>query len=151
MDIASTEYLKNLRPFGYTVDPHTHEQSFPQIFDGAAAYALPSKCHPTFVETFGIVITEAMLTNCGPVITCRTGGIPEAAGSHCFYADVNSAPSLAVCLEDAVLNISAADKAAMLEGARQHALQFDRKNIWQKLEAKVVAARNAKAKAKVID
>ena len=40
----------------------------------------------TAVETFGIVITEAMLTKCGPVITCRTGGIPEAAGEHCIYA-----------------------------------------------------------------
>ena len=37
------------------------------IFDAAACYVLPSKFHPTFVETFGIVITEAMLTNCGPV------------------------------------------------------------------------------------
>jgi len=91
-----------------------------------------------------------MLTNCGPVITCRTGGIPEAAGEHCFYADVNSASSLTVCLEDAVLNQTADAKANMLKGARQHALQFGRESVWQKLETKVVAARDAKVEAKLV-
>lgn len=117
------------------------------IFDAAACYVLPSKFHPTFVETFGIVITEAMLTNCGPVITCKTGGIPEAAGKHCFYADVDSSASLRTNLEKAVLGMSDEACAEMTRGAREHSMQFSRDNVWALLESKVEAAREAKTMA----
>ena len=125
------------------------------IFDGAASYILPSKFHPTFVETFGIVITEAMLTHCGPVITCRTGGIPEAAGEDCVYADVDNSDttgahqacleaSLKDCLNKVVLEMTDDEKEAMTTAARQYSMQFGRDSVWGKLEAKVIVAREQK-------
>ena len=47
---------------------------------GCAAFVLPSKPRPEFVETFGIALVEKMLAGGGPVITTDTGGIGEAVG-----------------------------------------------------------------------
>ena len=41
----------------------------PLLMAGCAAYALPSKPEPEFVETFGIALVEKMLAGGGPVIT----------------------------------------------------------------------------------
>jgi glycogen(starch) synthase len=125
------------------------------IFDGAASYVLPSKFHPTFVETFGIVITEAMLTHCGPVITCRTGGIPEAAGEDCIYAEVDNSDetgahqpcleaSLKECLNKVVLEMSAEEKEQMTAKAREYSMQFGREHVFALLESKATVAREQK-------
>ncbi len=50
------------------------------LMAGCAAFALPSKPRPEFVETFGIALVEKMLSGGGPVITTDTGGIGEAVG-----------------------------------------------------------------------
>ena len=50
------------------------------LMAGSAAYVLPSKPRPEFVETFGIALVEKMLAGGGPVITTDTGGIGEAVG-----------------------------------------------------------------------
>ena len=52
----------------------------PLLMRGCAAYALPTKPEPDFVETFGIALTEKMLAGGGPVITTTTGGTGEAVG-----------------------------------------------------------------------
>ena len=41
----------------------------PLLMRGCAAYALPTRPEPDFVETFGIALTEKMLAGGGPVIT----------------------------------------------------------------------------------
>jgi len=131
------------------------------IFDGAASYVLPSKFHPTFVETFGIVITEAMLTRCGPVITCPTGGIPEAAGKNCVYAEVDQSEdtgayqyilqdSLRDCLNHVVLEMTDAEKQQISARARTYSMQFDRESVWAKLRAEAEAARALKDAANYI-
>ena len=129
------------------------------IFNGAASYILPSKFHPTFVETFGIVITEAMLTRCGPVITCQTGGIPEAAGKDCVYAEVDQSEdtgayqhilqeSLRDSLNYVVLEMTEAEKEEMTAKARAYSMQFGRESVWAKLKAKAEEARCIKDAAK---
>jgi glycogen(starch) synthase len=123
------------------------------IFNGAASYILPSKFHPTFVETFGIVITEAMLTHCGPVITCRTGGIPEAAGDDCVYADVDSSDqtgahqkcledSLRRCLDKVVLEMTDEEREEMTSKARRYSMQFGRDHVFSLLESKATLVRD---------
>ena len=113
------------------------------------------------METFGIVITEAMLTECGPVITCRTGGIPEAAGDDaqhptCVYAEVDNTDttgahqdcleeSLKLCLNRVVLEMTAEEKETMTSEARKYSMQFGREQVFGLLEAKATVAREAKS------
>ena len=52
----------------------------PLLMRGCAAYALPTKPEPDFVETFGIALAEKMLAGGGPIITTLTGGTGEAVG-----------------------------------------------------------------------
>jgi glycosyltransferase involved in cell wall biosynthesis len=48
------------------------DEEKPLLMNGCAAYALPTKPEPDFVETFGIALTEKMLAGGGPVITTAT-------------------------------------------------------------------------------
>ena len=66
------------------------------------AWCLPSKPRPEFTETFGIAVAEKMLAGgLGPVITTRTGGIPEASGGHCLEHEAGNADDLCGCLDRA--------------------------------------------------
>ena len=62
---------------------------------GSAAYVLPSKPRPEFVETFGIALVEKMLAGGGPVITTDTGGIGEAVGDCALIVPVESPAAIA--------------------------------------------------------
>ena len=69
------------------------------LMAGCSAFALPSKPRPEFVETFGIALVEKMLAGGGPVITCRTGGIPEAVGPHALLVPHGSPQGIAEALD----------------------------------------------------
>lgn len=97
----------------------------PHLMAGCAAYALPSKPLPEFVETFGIALVEKMLAGGGPVITTATGGIGEAVGDHAVIVPVDSPTAVAAAL-DQVLVMSAEERHHAEQRARLHALQFDR-------------------------
>ena len=58
------------------------------LMAGCAAFVLPSKPRPEFVETFGIALVEKMLAGGGPVITTDTGGIGEAVGDTAMIVPV---------------------------------------------------------------
>ena len=60
----------------------------PYLMAGCAAFVLPSKPRPEFVETFGIALVEKMLAGGGPVITTDTGGIGEAVGDTALIVPV---------------------------------------------------------------
>ena len=62
----------------------------PHLMAGCAAFVLPSKPRPEFVETFGIALVEKMLAGGGPVITTDTGGIGEAVGDTALIVPVDS-------------------------------------------------------------
>jgi glycosyltransferase involved in cell wall biosynthesis len=95
------------------------------LMAGSAAYVLPSKPRPEFVETFGIALVEKMLAGGGPVITTDTGGIGEAVGDCALIVPVESPWAIAESL-DRVLAMSADERADWENRARLHALQFDR-------------------------
>ncbi len=114
----------------------------PYLMAGCAAYVLPSKPRPEFVETFGIALAEQMLAGGGAVITTETGGIGEAVGDHAFIVPVDDPDAIAAAIDQA-LALPAEERAARAECARAYALQFDRMAVFDRLfdAAGVLSAR----------
>jgi glycosyltransferase involved in cell wall biosynthesis len=101
---------------------------------GCAAYVLPSKPRPEFIETFGIALAEKMLVGGrGPIITTTTGGIPEAVGDCALTIAAGSPQSIRQQLEKAVFSMSELEKQSLSARARSYALQFDRHNVFDLL------------------
>ncbi|WP_382304382.1 glycosyltransferase [Herbiconiux sp. UC225_62] len=109
----------------------------PHLMAGCAAFVLPSKPRPEFVETFGIALAEKMLAGGGPVITTLTGGIGEAIGDHAIVVPVNDPAAIAAAIDEAVLHTTPASRAAAADAARAYALQFDRHAVFDKLFASI--------------
>jgi glycosyltransferase involved in cell wall biosynthesis len=116
-------------------DVDDHEKTF--LMAGSAAYVLASKPRPEFVETFGIALVEKMLAGGGPVITTATGGIPEAIGEHATVVPTGDPMSIAQALDDAILRTSPERRAELAAAARQHAMQFDRVRVFDRLFARL--------------
>lgn len=115
-------------------DVSDEEKGF--LMHGCFAWCLPSKARPEFVETFGIAVAEKMLAGgLGPVITTRTGGIPEASGGFCLEHEAGNVDELRACLDQAG-KMNQAEREKLSEEARQFALTFDRKRVLQNLLAK---------------
>jgi glycosyltransferase involved in cell wall biosynthesis len=111
---------------------------------GCYAYCLPSKPRSEFTETFGIAIAEAMLSGgLGPVITTRTGGIPEATGDRCLYHAAGDVGELTARLNE-VSAMTDAQRAELASAAQQYAMRFDRLTILDKLLAAASSARIAR-------
>ena len=105
----------------------------PYLMAGCAAYVLPSKPRPEFVETFGIALAEAMLAGSGPVITADTGGIIEAVGDTAMIVPVDDPDAIASAIDRAVLELTAEERREWSRRARAYALQFDRVAVFDKL------------------
>jgi glycosyltransferase involved in cell wall biosynthesis len=110
----------------------------PFLMAGCSAFVLPSKPRPEFVETFGIALVEKMLAGGGPVITTDTGGIGEAVGDTAMIVPVESPSSISAALDLAV-TMPCAERTAMAERAREHALQFDRMRVFDLLLDRITA------------
>ncbi len=67
----------------------------PLLMRGCAAYALPTKPEPDFVETFGIALAEKMLAGGGPIVTTLTGGTGEAVGDAAVIVEPGDIAGLA--------------------------------------------------------
>ena len=111
----------------------------PHLMAGCAAFVLPSKPRPEFVETFGIALVEKMLAGGGPVITTNTGGIGEAVGDTAMIVPVSSPSSIADALDLAV-TMPSNEQSTMAERAREYALQFDRARVFDLLLEGLTAA-----------
>lgn len=96
------------------------------LMAGCAAYVLPSKPRPEFVETFGIALVEEMLAGGGPVITTETGGIREAVGDAALIVPVEDPDAIAAALDRVVLEMPADERAEWAERARAQAMKVDR-------------------------
>ncbi|GAA1621946.1 glycosyltransferase [Georgenia ruanii] len=113
------------------------DEEKPYLMAGSAAYVLPSKPRPEFVETFGIALVEKMLAGGGPVITTDTGGIGEAVADCALIVPVEDPGALAAALDRAVLDLSPAERVAWERRARAHALQFDRAEVFDRMFARL--------------
>lgn len=107
------------------------------LMAGSAAYVLPSKPRPEFVETFGIALVETMLAGGGPVITTETGGIGEAVGDCALIVDVEDPSGIAAAIDQAVLEMTDDERDALRERSLRHALQFHRTAVFQRLIERV--------------
>lgn len=116
------------------------DEEKPHLMAGCAAFVLPSKPRPEFVETFGIALTEKMLSGGGPVVTTLTGGIGEAVGDCAIVVPPSNPAAIAEAL-DAVTALPRGEREALADRARQHALQFDRAAVLDGVLARVQEAR----------
>jgi glycogen(starch) synthase len=105
----------------------------PLLMAGCAAYALPTKPEPDFVETFGIALAEKALSGGGPIVTTLTGGTGEAVGDAAILVEAGDIGALAEALDRVVLEMPAAEKQQLEARARAHARQFDRGAVFDDL------------------
>jgi glycosyltransferase involved in cell wall biosynthesis len=109
------------------------DEEKPLLMHGCAAYALPTKPEPDFVETFGIALVEKMLAGGGPVITTITGGTGEAVGDTAVIVPAGDVQALADALDRVVLVMGDAEREARAERARAYALRFERGRVFDEL------------------
>lgn len=103
------------------------------LMNGCYAWCLPSKPKTEFVETFGIAVAEKMLAGgLGPVITTRTGGIPEASGGHCLEHEAGNVEALRACLNK-VSEMTEEERMKLSADAKSFAMRFDRMEILTRL------------------
>jgi len=114
----------------------------PALMAGCATFVLPSKPMPEFVETFGIALVEKMLAGGGPVITCDTGGIGEAVGETAIIVPVEDPQAIADALDEA-LGLPDIEREMMELAARDHARQFDRLTVFDRLLARLPSHESA--------
>jgi glycosyltransferase involved in cell wall biosynthesis len=112
------------------------DEEKPLLMAGCAAYALPTKPEPEFVETFGIALAEKMLAGGGPIVTTLTGGTGgtgEAVGEAAVIVEPGDITGLAAALDRVVLDMSAAQRAEYESRARETAMAFDRAAVFDRL------------------
>lgn len=105
----------------------------PALMAASAAFVLPSRPQPEFVETFGIALVESMLAGGGPVVTCATGGIPEAVGDTAVLVPTDDPDALRAALDEVVCDWTTEQRRAVRARARSHALRFDREAVFDAL------------------
>jgi len=105
----------------------------PLLMRGCAAYALPTKPVPEFVETFGIALTEKMLAGGGPVITTIVGGTGEAVGDTALVVEPGDVAGLTAMIDRAVLDMDEVERLELEQRAREHALRFDRVRVFDEM------------------
>ncbi|MBT0773307.1 glycosyltransferase [Kineosporia sp. J2-2] len=109
------------------------DEEKPLLMNGCAAYTLPTKPEPDFVETFGIALVEKMLSGGGPVITTITGGTGEAIGDTAIVVEAGNVNALTEAMDHAVLGLSAPEREEMARRAREYAVTFDRERVFDAL------------------
>jgi glycosyltransferase involved in cell wall biosynthesis len=105
------------------------------LMAGCAAYALPTKPEPDFVETFGIALAEKGLAGGGPIITTTTGGVLEAVGDAAVIVEAGDIAGLADAVDRVVLDMSPQERRDLEIRAREHAMTFDRIAVFDQLFA----------------
>jgi glycosyltransferase involved in cell wall biosynthesis len=115
----------------FLTDVDDHEK--PMLMRGCAAYVLPTKPEPDFVETFGIALAEKMLAGGGPIITTMTGGTLEAVGDTAIIVQPGDVAGLTATVDRVVLDMSAAERQDLELRARTRAMRFDRAAVFDGL------------------
>ncbi|GGM78772.1 glycosyltransferase [Dactylosporangium sucinum] len=112
----------------------------PLLMRGCAAYALPTRPEPDFVETFGIALTEKLLAGGGPVVTTLTGGTGEAVGDTAVIVEPGDVAGLAAALDRVVLDLPEPERRRLEHRGRAHAMSFERTAVFDDLFPETLAA-----------
>lgn len=131
--VAQDSGVAELITFLHDVD----DAEKPHLMAGSAAYVLPSKPQKDFIETFGIALVEKMLSGGGPVITTDVGGILEAVGPWATIVEHSDPDGIRAAIDHAVCEMTAEQRAHLAAHARDHALQFDRQVIFDRMFARL--------------
>ncbi|GAA1254905.1 hypothetical protein GCM10009677_00850 [Sphaerisporangium rubeum] len=115
----------------FLTDVDDHEKAL--LMRGCAAYTLPTKPEPDFVETFGIALAEKMLTGGGPIVTTTTGGTVEAVGDTAVFVEPGDIADLAATVDRVVLDMSPGERQDLELRARTRAMRFDRAAVFDDL------------------
>jgi glycogen(starch) synthase len=105
----------------------------PLLMRGCAAYVLPTKPEPDFVETFGIALAEKMLAGGGPIVTTLTGGTGEAVGDTAVIVEPGDINALADAVDRVVLDTPAEERRDLEVRARARAMSFDKAVVFDSL------------------
>jgi glycosyltransferase involved in cell wall biosynthesis len=73
------------------------------------------------------------------VITTETGGIGEAAGGHATIIPIDDPVAIARAIDEAVA-LPPEETRRRAERGREHALQFDRANVFDRMFSRVLPA-----------
>jgi glycosyltransferase involved in cell wall biosynthesis len=152
--------MKNeIKAMSETTDKNCKKNNYIRVLDDVSdeekgvlmyasfAFCLPSKPQPEFIETFGIAIAEKMLAGgLGPVITTRTGGIPEASGGFCLEHEAGNVEELRDCLDRAYM-MTHDERTTLSEQAREFAMQFDRIAILENLLQRCLALSSSESES----
>lgn len=91
-----------------------------RAFSAASVFALATR-----YEGYGMVLAEAMLYGL-PIVTCRTGAVPQTVGDAALLASPDNAHAFATALENVLTSAKVADDLSLK--ARARAAQLPR---WQ--------------------
>ncbi|TYB51327.1 glycosyltransferase family 4 protein [Nonomuraea sp. PA05] len=103
------------------------------LMRGCAAYVLPTKPEPDFVETFGIALAEKMLAGGGPIVTTPTGGTLEAVGDTAVIVPPGDVAALVAAVDRVVLELTPGERNDLELRARTRAMAFDRAAVFDGL------------------
>ncbi|SDB83425.1 Glycosyltransferase involved in cell wall bisynthesis [Raineyella antarctica] len=119
----------------------------PHLMAGSAAYVLASKPQKDFIETFGIALTESMLAGGGPVVTTDVGGILEAVGPWAAIVPHSDPAAITAAIDHAIYDMTDEQRFQLAAHARDHALQFDRLAIFDRMMARLEVPQSVQAPA----
>jgi len=109
------------------------DEEKPLLMRGCAAYVLPTKPEPDFVETFGIALAEKMLAGGGPIVTTLIGGTGEAVGDNAVIVEPGDQPGLVAAVDMVVLEMPEHERWDRERRARAYAMAFDRDTVFRSL------------------
>ena len=89
-------YLRKIAPKNVEFTGFVKNAGKSPFLTSAKAYVQPS-----YYESFGCSVAEAMLQGCVPVVTTR-GALPEVVGDTGFYVQYNSPQSIAMGINEAI-------------------------------------------------
>lgn len=116
--------------------PNVHRAQLPyssihKAYQDADLFILPSRATPTWEEQYGMVLIEAMASGL-PIITTKTGAIPEVVGPAAFLVKERSPEELYQALQFLLKNDGKRQELAIT--ARKRAEErFDRTKIAKQL------------------
>ncbi len=104
----------------------------PEEYSSADILCLPSHTTATWEEQFGMCLVEAMATGL-PIVSTKTGAIPEVCGTVASLVTASNAHSLAVSLEKLIYNKDLRTKIGINAKKRAEEL-YDREKITKKIK-----------------